>query len=75
MARQQADRVGVRRDDVVGAHVHGVHDAQRLSVAVQYSAAQEVAEALGLSVARPTHERRPRGAARGMALWGSARRG
>ena len=42
---------------------------QRLSVAVQYSAAQEVAEALGLSVAadpRVTHERRPRWAARGV---------
>ena len=44
---------------------------QRLSVAVQFSAApaaQERAEALGLSVWRPTHERRPRWAARGMTL-------
>ena len=43
---------------------------QRPSVAVQYSAAQAVAEALGLSVSRwrPTHERRPRRAARGMTL-------
>ena len=30
VARQQADRVGVRRDDVVGADVHGVHDAAPL---------------------------------------------
>ena len=40
---------------------------QRPSVAVQYSAAQAVAEALGLSVSRwrptATHERRPRWAA------------
>ena len=47
---------------------------QRLSVTVQYSAAQEVAEALGLSVAA-NHERRPRWAARGMMLGGSAWRG
>ena len=30
VARQQADRVGVRRDDVVGADVDGVHDAAPL---------------------------------------------
>eukprot|EP00964_Phaeocystis_antarctica_P008087 scaffold4360_cov73-Phaeocystis_antarctica.AAC.1 len=30
VARQQAERVGVRRDDVVGADVHGVHDAAPL---------------------------------------------
>ena len=49
----ETHRVGVRRDDVVGADVHGVmaFTTQRLSVAMQYSAAQEVAEALGLSVA------------------------
>ena len=41
-------------------------------MAVQYSAAQEVAEALGLSVAA-NHERRPRWAARGMALGVSSR--
>ena len=41
---------------------------QLLSVAV-YSAAQEVAEALGLSVAaNPRYERRPRWAARGVTL-------
>ena len=47
---------------------------QRLSVVVQYSAAQEVAEALGLSVAAETHERRSRWAARGVTLgepWGT----
>jgi len=32
---------------------------QRLSVAVHYSVAQEVAEALGLSVLGPTRERHP----------------
>ena len=36
---------------MVGSDVDGVHDAaQRLSVAVQCSAAQKVAETLGLSV-------------------------
>ena len=49
MVCQQADRVGVRRDDVVCADVDCLRDAtQRLSVAVQYSAAQEVAEALAV---------------------------
>ena len=43
-------------------------------MAVQYSAAQEVAEALGLSVAA-NHERRPRWAALGMTLGVSSRRG
>ena len=38
---------------------------QRLSVAVQYSAAQEVAEARGLSMAA-NHERRPRWAGAGL---------
>ena len=55
VALQQADHVGVRRDEVlVGADVARTYMAfttQRLSVAVQYSAAQKVTEALGLSVA------------------------
>ena len=37
--------------DVLGARTFMAFTTQRLSVAVQYSAAQEVAEALGLSVA------------------------
>ena len=57
------------------ARTYMAFTTQRLSVAVQYSAAQEVlAEALGLSVAA-NHERRPRWAARGMTLGVSSRRG
>ena len=41
----------IRRDDVVSARTYMAFTTQRLSVAVQYSAAQEVAETLGLSVA------------------------
>ena len=51
MAQQQAHLVGVRRDHVVGARTWLTFVAQRLSVAVQLSVAQEAAEALGLSVA------------------------
>ena len=57
------------------ARTYMAFTTQRLSVAVQYSAAQEVlAEALGLSVAA-NHERCPRWAARGMTLGVSSRRG
>ena len=59
---------------MVGADVDGAFTTQRLSVAVQYSAAQEVAEALGLSVAADPRARRPRWAARGVTLgepWGT----
>ena len=64
----------IRRDDVVSARTYMAFTTQRLSVAVQYSAAQEVAEARGLSMAA-NHERRPRWAARGMTLGVSSRRG
>ena len=47
---------------------------QRLSVAAQYSAAQEVPRRSACRW-RPTYERRPRRAARGMTMGGSARCG
>ena len=40
------------------AGVDGVHDAVPLGGGAVFGCAQEVAEALGLSVAAPTHERR-----------------
>ena len=46
---EQADLVGVRRNDLVGADVDGLRDAAALRRG-QLSMAQEVAEALGLSV-------------------------
>ena len=73
VARLQADRVGVRRDDVVGADVHGVHDAAPLGGGAVLGRAGG-GEALGLLVAA-NHERRPRWAARNMTLGVSSRRG
>ena len=43
---------------MVGAGVDGVHDAAPLGGGAVLGRAREVAEALGLSVAAPTHERR-----------------
>ena len=51
VARQQADRVAEYDETTWSARTFMAFTTQRLSVAVQYSAAQEVAEALGLSVA------------------------
>ena len=64
-----ADRFGVRqgqhrasRDEETTwsrrAGVDGVHDALPFGGGAVFGCAQEVAEALGLSVAAPTHERR-----------------
>ena len=53
VALQQADRVGVRRDDVVGADVHGVHDAAPLGGGAVLGRAGG-GEARGLSVAATT---------------------
>ena len=61
-AKLEADRVGVEYDETTwSARTWMAFTTQRLSVAVQYSAAQEVAEALGLGRLRPTHEQRPDG--------------
>eukprot|EP00964_Phaeocystis_antarctica_P053102 scaffold31129_cov59-Phaeocystis_antarctica.AAC.2 len=58
-AKLEADRVGVEYDETTwSARTWMAFTTQRLSVAVQYSAAQEVAEALGLGRLRPTHEQR-----------------
>ena len=46
---------------MVGAGVDGVHDAAPLGGGAVLGRAREVAEALGLSVAAPTHERRTSG--------------
>ena len=51
LAAEQAHLERVRRDDLVGAHVAIPFVSLRLFVATQLAAAQEVAEALGLSVA------------------------
>ena len=54
---------------MVGADVDDVFTTQCLSVAMQYSAAQEVAKALGLSVATDPHEGHPIDGLRGACRW------
>ena len=51
MALQQADPASEYDETTWSARTYMAFTTQPLSVAVQYSAAQEVAEALGLSVA------------------------
>ena len=48
--------VGIRRDDMGGAQLHGVRGAAHLGRCADISLAQEIAEALGLSVAADPRE-------------------